>query len=207
VLRIGLTGGIATGKSLVAEMFAALGVPIADTDRIARDIVAPGTAALAAVRAAFGAAILAADGSLDRATLRDRIFGDAGERRRLEAILHPLIRAATLERLAEIEGPYVIVVVPLLLETDFAALVDRVLVVDCPPQMQLERVMRRDSVSREHAQSIVSAQLDRAARLDAADDVIDNSRTLEHTREQVVALHRQYLELARDCPSPRGRAE
>jgi dephospho-CoA kinase len=207
VLRVGLTGGIASGKSQVAEMFATLGVPVADTDQIAREVVAPGTAGLAAVRAAFGAAILAADGSLDRVKLRDLVFDDRGARRRLEGILHPLIREATLARLAAIEAPYVIVVVPLLLETDFAALVDRVLVVDCPPKMQLERVMRRDSVSRERAESIVSAQVDHALRLDAADDVIDNSRTIEHTREQVVALHRQYLELARDCPSPRGRAE
>jgi dephospho-CoA kinase len=207
VLRVGLTGGIASGKSQVAEMFATLGVPIADTDQIARDVVAPGTAGLAAVRSAFGAAILAPDGSLDRVKLRDLVFEDNVARRRLEDILHPLIRTATLARLSVIEAAYVVVVVPLLLETDFAALVDRVLVVDCPPQMQLERLMRRDSVSRQRAESMVSAQLDRAARLDAADDVVDNSRTFEHTRAQVVALHRQYLELARDCPSPRGRAE
>jgi dephospho-CoA kinase len=207
VLRVGLTGGIASGKSHVAEMFAAQGAPIVDTDQIAREVVAPGTAGLAAVRAAFGAMILAADGSLDRAKLRDLIFEDSGARRRLEDILHPSIRAATLARLAVLEAPYVIVVVPLLLETDFAALVDRVLVVDCPPEIQLERVMRRDSMSRKRAASIVTAQLDRAARLDAADDVIDNSRSLEHTRVQVAALHTRYLELARDCPSPRGRAE
>jgi dephospho-CoA kinase len=207
VLRIGLTGGIASGKSQVAEMFAALGVPIADTDQIAREVVAPGTAGLAAVRAAFGATILAADGSLDRVKVRDLVFEDSAARRRLEDILHPLIRAATLARLSVITAPYAVVVVPLLLETEFAALVDRVLVVDCPRQMQLERLMRRDSVSRRRAESIVSAQLDRAARLAAADDVIDNSRSLEHTRAQVAALHTQYLQLARDCPSPRGRAE
>jgi dephospho-CoA kinase len=207
VLRVGLTGGIASGKSQVAEMFAAQGVPIVDTDQIAREVVAPGTAGLAAVRAAFGAMILAADGSLDRVKLRDLVFENSGARRRLEDILHPSIRAATLARLAVLEAPYVIVVVPLLLETDFAALVDRVLVVDCPPEIQLERVMRRDSMSRKRAASIVTAQLDRAARLDAADDVIDNSRSLEHTRVQVAALHTRYLELARDCPSPRGRAE
>jgi dephospho-CoA kinase len=188
-------------------MFAALGVPIVDTDQIAREVVAPGTAGLAAVRAAFGAAILAPDGSLDRVKLRDLIFEDGGARRRLEDILHPLIRAATLARLAALEAAYVIVVVPLLLETDFAGLVARVLVVDCPAEVQLERVMRRDSVSRPRAESIVAAQIDRAARLDAADDVIDNSRTLEHTRAQVAALHTRYLKLARDCPSPRGRAE
>jgi dephospho-CoA kinase len=188
-------------------MFAGLGAPIVDTDLLAREVAAPGTPGLAAVRAAFGATILAANGSLDRAKLRDLVFEDSAARGRLEGILHPLIRAATLARLAAIEAPYAIVVVPLLLETDFAALVDRVLVVDCPREMQLKRVMRRDSVSRQRAESVVSAQLDRAARLDAADDVIDNSGTLEHTRKQVAALHDRYVELARDCPSPRGRAE
>jgi dephospho-CoA kinase len=188
-------------------MFAALGVPIVDTDQIAREVVAPGTTGLAAVRAAFGATILAADGSLDRMKLRSVVFEDSDARRRLEDILHPLIRTATLARLSAIDASYVIVVVPLLLETDFTDLVDRVLVVDCPPERQLDRVMRRDSVSRQHAESIVAAQLDRTARLDAADDVIDNSRDLAHMRTQVVALHRRYLELARDCRSPRGRAE
>ena len=161
-------------------MFSALGVPIIDTDLIAREVVGPGTPGLTAVRAAFGAAILAADGSLDRATLRDLVFEDGAARRRLEGILHPLIRAATLARLAALEAPYVVVVVPLLLETEFAALIDRVLVVDCPPDMQVERVIRRDAVSRRSAESrVLSAQLDRAARLDAADDVIDNSGTPE----------------------------
>jgi dephospho-CoA kinase len=207
MLRVGLTGGIASGKSQVAEMFVALGAPIVDTDLLAREVAAPGTPGLAAVRAAFGATILAADGSLDRAKLRDLVFEDSAARGRLEGLLHPLIRAATLARLAVIEAPYAIVVVPLLLETDFVALVDRVLVVDCPREMQLERLMRRDSVSRRRAESVVATQLDRAARLDAADDVIDNSGTLEQTRKQVAALHDRYVELARDCPSPRGRAE
>jgi len=207
VLRVGLTGGIASGKSLVGDMFAALRVPIVDTDRIAREIVAQGSPGLAAVRAAFGKASLAADGSLDRAKLRDLVFADSAARHRLEGILHPLIRAATRARLAAIEAPYVVVVVPLLLETGFVDLVDRILVVDCPPKMQLERVMRRDAVSRQSAESVLAAQLDRAARLDAADDVIDNSGTLEQTRAQVAVLHARYGELARDCPSPLGRAE
>jgi dephospho-CoA kinase len=207
MLRVGLTGGIASGKSQVAEMFAALGVPIVDTDRIAREVVAPGTPGLVAVHAAFGDAVLATDGSLDREKLRSLVFEDSAERRRLEAILHPLIRAATVTRLAAIEAPYAVVVVPLLLETGFAALVDRILVVDCPPEMQVERVMHRDRVSRRSAESVLSAQIDRASRLDSADDVIDNGGTLEQTRAQVAALHARYGELARDCPSPRGRAE
>jgi dephospho-CoA kinase len=188
-------------------MFAALGAPIVDTDRIAREVVAPGTPGLAAVHAAFGAGIIAADGSLDRTKLGDLVFEDKAARGRLEGILHPLIRGAMLARLAAIEAPYAVVVVPLLLETAFASLVDRVLVVDCPREMQLDRLMRRDSMTRRRAESVVAAQVGRAARLDAADDVIDNSGTLEHTREQVAALHARYVELARDCPSPRGRAE
>lgn len=207
MLRVGLTGGVASGKSLVAEMFAALGTPIVDTDRIAREVVGPGTPGIAAVRAAFGAAIIAADGSLDRTKLGDLVFEDGAARGRLESILHPLIRAETQARLAAIEAPYALVVVPLLLETDFATLVDRVLVVDCPREMQLDRLMRRNSTTRRRAESVVAAQIDRAARLDAADDVIDNSGTLEHTRDQVAALHAKYVGLARDCPSPRGRAE
>jgi dephospho-CoA kinase len=207
VLRVGLTGGIASGKSAVAGMFAALGVPLLDTDQIAREVVAPGTPGHAAVRAAFGEGVIGADGNLDRAKLRALVFEDSGARRRLEDLLHPSIRAATLVRLAALEAPYAIVVVPLLVETDFAALVDRVLVVDCSRETQLERVMRRDSMSRRSAESILSAQVDRAARLEAADDVIDNSGTLEHARTQVATLHARYLELARDCPSPRGRAE
>ena len=207
MLRIGLTGGIASGKSQVAEMFAGLGVPIVDTDRIAREVVEPGTPGFTAVRAAFGKGILAADGSLDRAKLRDLVFDDSAARGQLERILHPLIRAATLAGLAAIDSPYAIVVVPLLLETDFAALVDRILVVDCPREMQLERLMRRDSMSRPRAVSVLATQIERAARLDAADEVIDNSGTLEHTRVQVGALHERYLELARDCPSPLAGAE
>ena len=207
MLRIGLTGGIASGKSQVAEMFAGLGVPIVDTDRIAREVVEPGTPGFTAVRAAFGKGILAADGSLDRAKLRNLVFDDSAARGRLERILHPLIRAATLAGLATIDAPYAIVVVPLLLETDFAALVERILVVDCPREMQLERLMRRDSMTRPRAVSVLAAQIERTARLDAADDVIDNSGTLEHTRVQVAALHARYLELARDCPSPQAGAE
>ena len=207
MLRVGLTGGIASGKTRVAEMFAALGAPVVDTDAVAREVVEPGSAGLRAVRAAFGDSVLTADGALDRRKVRELVFGDAAARARLEAILHPLIRARTLERLEGLEAPYVIVVVPLLLETDFADLVDRILVVDCPPETQIERVVARDRASRDEARAILAAQADRATRLGAADDVVDNGGTLDRTRAQVAELHARYLELARDCRGGFGHAE
>ncbi len=139
MLKIGLTGGIASGKSTVAEMLAALGAAVIDTDVIAREVVAPGEAGLTAVTAAFGNELLAPDGTLDRAKLRRLVFADPAKRRRLEAILHPLIRARAVAAAQQASGPYLVFVVPLLIETDFVALVDRVLVVDCDPATQLRR--------------------------------------------------------------------
>ena len=188
-------------------MFAALGAPIVDSDLIAREVVAPGSPGLSAVRAAFGDMVLAADGTLDRRKVRNLVFADAALRARLEAILHPLIRRRLLARLEEIRADYVVIVVPLLLETDFAALVDHILVVDCPPEVQIARVMQRDALSRPEAEAILGAQIDRATRRNAADDVIDNGGALEATRAQVVVLHERYSAMGRDCPSPRGRAE
>jgi dephospho-CoA kinase len=207
VLRVGLTGGIASGKSFVAELFAELGVPIVDTDVIAREVVQPGSTGLAAVTAAFGSAVIAGDGSLDRRALRARIFADPRERARLDAIVHPLIRARAVAQLERLDTPYAIVVVPLLVETDFRRVVDRVLVVDCAPQTQIARVMARDRVGRHEAEAVLAAQASRADRLRAADDVIDNGGTPAHTREQVAALHARYLAAARDCPRQPGPAE
>ncbi|HEX6996732.1 MAG TPA: dephospho-CoA kinase [Gammaproteobacteria bacterium] len=194
---MGLTGGVASGKSAVTGMFAKRGVPVVDTDLIAREVVAPGEPGLTAVREAFGAEVLTATGELDRRKLRDIVFADEAQRRRLERILHPLIRARTLERLRALEAPYAIVAVPLLVETGFGKLVDRVLVVDCPEEVQLARLMARDALSREQATAMVRAQTDRATRLAAADDVIDNGGDLVATERQVEQLHRKYLELAR----------
>jgi dephospho-CoA kinase len=199
VLRIGLTGGIASGKSLVAQMFAELGATLIDTDSIAREVVAPGEPGLAAVVDAFGDEILTPNGELDRAQLRARVFADTGERRRLERLLHPLIRARSLAAMNAAAGPYVIVAVPLLVETNFAELVDRVLVVDCPEPLQLERLMRRDGIGEAEARAMLAAQTGRSARLAAADDVIDNGGTVEATRRQVAALHRRYLTLSGVC--------
>lgn len=195
-LIVGLTGGIASGKSFVASMFVKLGAPLIDTDVVAREVVAPGEPGLGAVLAAFGPKVLRSTGELDRAALRSIVFADDALRRKLEALLHPLIRARTLAKLAETEAPYALVAVPLLVETDFAALVDRVLVVDCPESTQLERLIKRDAIPRTEALAMVRAQADRATRLQAAHDVIDNSGTVDATRRQVEQLHRRYLEIA-----------
>lgn len=207
MLKIGLTGGIASGKSKVAAMFAALGVPIVDTDAIAREVVEIGSPGLDAVRKLFGDGVLDANGRLDRPKLRGIVFADSKQRKRLEAVLHPLIRARTLERLAEIRAPYVIVVVPLLVETDFEAFVDRVLVVDCAETLQLERLMSRDGGTESEARALLAAQVDRRTRVAAADEVIDNDGPLDATEAQVEALDRKYRGLVRDCPEHSGRAE
>lgn len=208
MLTIGLTGGIASGKSLVADYFAELGAPVIDTDVLAREVVEPGEPGLAAVQAEFGDDVLTADGQLDRRKLRTIVFADDAKRRRLEAILHPLIRARVLERLRSLAGvPYAIVVVPLLVETDFGKLVDRVLVVDVPVETQITRLIERDRMSRAQAEAMLAAQVTREARLAHADDVIDNSGDRAATRAEVERLHRRYLKLASVCCDGAGRAE
>lgn len=196
VLRVGLTGGIACGKSFVAEQFAQLEIPVIDTDEIARQVVAPGQPGLEAIRTEFGPDVLMPSGELDRNALRSRVFTDGTDRRRLEAILHPRIRDIAVERSATLGGPYQIMVVPLLIETDFQQLVDRILVVDCPESLQRERLIARDDEDAGQVDRIMSAQLNRKERLRSANDVIDNTGTREQTRRQVEALHRRYLRLA-----------
>lgn len=195
-LRVGLTGGIASGKSLVANMFVKLGAELVDADQLSREVVAPGEPALSAIRDTFGPQLLTPRGELDRVALRKLVFADAAKRGALDALLHPLIRARLLARLDEVRRPYVIIAVPLLVETDFATVVDRVAVVDCPESLQLERLMRRDGIPRAEAVAMIAAQADRATRLRAAHDVIDNSGAVELTRRQVALLHHRYLELA-----------
>jgi dephospho-CoA kinase len=192
-LRIGLTGGIASGKSTVADMFADLGVPVIDTDVIARDVVRPGQPALEEIREAFGAGVIAADGTLDRSAMRAIVFGDDAARRRLEAILHPKIREITIEQAEAAGGAYQVIVVPLLVESSLRAFVDRVLVVDCDEEIQVARLLERDTESEQQARKILAAQSTRDERLAIADDVIENEGSLEDTREQVLALHRSYL--------------
>ena len=204
VLRIGLTGGIASGKTLVADMFAKLGIPVIDTDKIARQVVARGQPALAEVTAEFGARILTPEGELDRASLRQIVFQDEPLRRRLEAIVHPRIREMTLQASETAGGPYQVLVVPLLIESDFQQLVDRILVVDCPESVQRERLLVRDTETPEQVERMMDAQLSRSRRLEAANDIIDNSGTQDATRRQVETLHRKFLGI---CGDASGRAK
>jgi dephospho-CoA kinase len=204
VLRIGLTGGIASGKSLVATLFVECGASLVDTDVIAREVVAPGTPGLEAVLSEFGESLRLPDGRLDRRTLRAIVFADPEARARLEAIVHPLVRSRTIAAIASADGPYVVVAVPLLVETNFRVLVDRVLVVACDRDQQIDRLVQRDGIDRDLAIAMIDAQIDPRARLEQADDVIDNSSTIDATRRQVNALHERYLALADDCrPQPR----
>jgi len=191
---IGLTGGIGSGKSAAADEFARLGATLVDTDAIAHALTAPGGAAIDAVRTLFGDSAIDASGAMDRAWVRARVFADPDARRRLEAVLHPLIRRESVARVRAASGPYVVLVVPLLIESqDYRARVDRVLVVDCPVELQVARVSARSGLSEEEVRRIIAAQVAREARLAAADDVIDNSGTLEALRSQVQQLHAQYL--------------
>ena len=197
MFTVGLTGGIGSGKSTVADLFAALGVPVIDTDVVARELTAPGGAALDAIRATFGEMVMQADGTLDRAALRRRVFSDAAARHQLEAILHPLIRQIVAERLATLTAPYALVVIPLLVETGgYRDVLGRVLVVDCPEYLQVERVMARSGLAQDEVNAILAAQAGRAARLAAADDVILNTASPEALRTQVATLHRRYLALS-----------
>lgn len=199
---IGLTGGIGSGKSTVADRFAVLGVPVIDTDVIARRLTERGGEALDAIRAAFGESVMQPDGSLDRAALRRRVFVDADARRRLEAILHPRIRRAVGQALAALETPYAIVVIPLLVETQgYRDVLDRVLVIDCPEALQVERVMARNGLSRAEVEAILAAQATRAERLALADDVLPNTAAPDALGAAVDALHARYLALAAG-PSP-----
>ena len=194
--RVALTGGIASGKSTVADLFAALGVPVIDTDVIAREVVEPGRPALAQVAEAFGPDVLDAEGRLDRKRMRERIFADPGARRRLEAILHPAIRAEMERQSQAAGGPYQVLVIPLLAEGGRRDHVDRVLLVDVPEELQIQRVMWRDGVSHGEAQASLNAQATRAQRLAMADDVLRNTGRVDDLREQVAKLHRQFLRLA-----------
>ena len=191
-LRVGLTGGIASGKTTVSRLFARLGVPIIDTDVIARDVVAPGTALLQQVEQDLGPGLIGADGSLQRRPLRERVFADPDARQRLEALLHPAIRAEVARQSAQAAGPYHILVIPLLVEAQGRIPVDRVLVVDCPEQLQIQRLRARDGGSAGQAQAMLGAQTGRAARLAAADDVIVNDGDPGRLEAAVAALHQKY---------------
>jgi len=197
VFRVGLTGGIASGKSTAARFFGALGVPILDSDQVAREVVEPGQPPLERLVERFGRGILTPDGHLDRPALRNIVFSDPKARADLENLTHPAIGAALEARSAAAGGPYQILVIPLLVEKNLVAHVDRVLVVDCDQELQIRRLLARDGSTRAQAQAILDAQVSRSARLKAADDVIRNDADMSAVQAQVAALHASYLELAR----------
>jgi dephospho-CoA kinase len=193
---VALTGGIASGKSEVACRFAALGASVIDADVIARDVVARGTPALDEIAATFGARMIDASGSLERAEMRALVFGDDTARKKLEAIVHPRVRAEMLVRADAATGPYALLVIPLFVETAGYDWVDRVVVVDVPREIQLARAIARDGITPALAEAMIGAQASREQRLAAADDVLDNSGTPDALDAQVARLHRKYLSLA-----------
>ena len=196
-LVVGLTGGIGSGKSAAADEFAKLGATVVDTDAIAHELTQKGGAAVAEVERNFGKDFIVA-GAMDRKRMRDHVFADPAAKRSLEALLHPMIREESARRIAAATGPYVVHVVPLLIEApDYRRRVDRVLVVDCPEEAQVERVRARSGLSEDEVRAIMRGQVPRAERLAAADDVIDNGGARDALRNQVAALHQKYLQFAR----------
>ncbi len=200
---VGLTGGIGSGKSTVADLFVARGAALVDTDAIAHELTGPHGAAMAAISEAFGPAVVDARGALDRAAMRRQVFADATARQRLEAILHPLIRAESDRRCQAARAPYVILAVPLLVESgSYRERVQRVLVVDCPEAVQVARVMARNGLGEAEVQAILAAQASRQQRLAVADDVVDNGGDAAALVPQVERLHRQYLAAASGIHAP-----
>ena len=197
-LVVGLTGGIGSGKSAAADAFAKLGAAVVDTDAIAHELTAPGGAAVPEVKRLFGSAFIDAEGAMDRKRMRELVFADAGAKQRLEAMLHPMIRAESERRIAAAfaasSTPYVVLVVPLLVESaGYRERVGRVLVVDCPEAEQLARVRQRSGLADEEVRRIIAAQIQRESRLAAADDVLDNSGSIAAMQQQVRQLHEKDL--------------
>lgn len=200
-LVVGLTGGIGSGKSTVGNLFAKRGADLIDTDKMAYELTQRDGAAMPAIGARFGLSYIDESGALDRASMRRLVFSDAAAKRRLEKILHPLIRVAADQQLAAATGPYAVLVVPLLIESDtYGHRVDRVLVVDCDEAAQVSRTMARSNLSESAVRAIIAAQVDRATRLAAADDTIDNSGNLDTLMPQVDRLHYLYMTLAGQAP-------
>ena len=196
-LVVGLTGGIGSGKSAAAAEFGRLGASVVDTDAIAHDLTRPGGAAVAHVRALFGEAFVLPTGAMDRKAMRERVFADPAAKQALESLLHPMIRDEAERLIAAAAGPYVIYVVPLLIESgDYRRRVDRVLVVDAPEALQVERVRLRSGLGEAEVRAIMAHQVPRAVRLAAADDVIDNGGPLEQLRGQAAALHARYVKMS-----------
>ncbi|MES9934851.1 MAG: dephospho-CoA kinase [Sedimenticola sp.] len=196
MFTVGLTGGIGSGKSVVTRRFADLGVPVIDADLVAREVVEPGQPALAEITARFGSQLLDDEGKLRRKALREIVFNDNKARADLEAILHPRIRQRMQQKLESLNAPYAILAIPLLVETAQQDRVDRVLVVDCAVDEQIRRVSQRDGITSEQARAILDTQATREQRLSVANDIIDNSGTIDDLDASVLALHRQYLALS-----------
>ncbi len=208
MLRVGLTGGVGCGKSTVAGLFAEKGVPVLDADQIAHAIMEPGQAGFAAVITAFGESLLE-HGWINRKRLRDRVFANAADRLTLEAIIHPLVYQALHDQAGELAYPYCLMAIPLLLETGRRSFVDRILVVDCRPDQQHERVRQRDGLDDAAIERIIRVQTSREEKLAAANDVIENTGSIEQIQDQVEALHQIYLVLAQkeSLTQPRNDAK
>jgi dephospho-CoA kinase len=196
MLRVGLTGGIGCGKSIVAEMFRERGITVIDADQIAHDLVKPGSPVLTAVIEHFGKSYLNADGRLDRQKLAQHVFAQPEQKKKLEALIHPAVRSTIRQQLeAHSQESYVIVVIPLLFETGYTELIDRILVVDCDEQQQVQRVQQRDSRDTEQIQNIMRQQIGRSERLSQADDILTNNTSLAALQHQVAELHQKYLSI------------
>jgi len=201
---VGLTGGIGSGKSAAADRFAALGATVIDTDLVAHQLTAPSGVVIDAIRKTFGEAVITPEGALDRHVMRELAFSDPAARRRLEAILHPAIRAECERLIAAADGPYIVLGVPLLIESkSYRERCDRICVVDCPVEVQIARVLLRNGLEESRVRTIIAAQVSREERLAAADDVIDNSTSLATLHAQVDRLHEKYLEAASRRPGRR----
>lgn len=196
MLKVGLTGGIGCGKTTVSDLFGGLGVPVLDADQVAHELTDKGQPALARIREEFGEQILNSDGLLNRLQLKKLIFADAEQKQKLEAILHPLIIAALNAKIEQLNGPYCILSIPLLFETKMETAVDRILVVDCPVELQIERVSKRDKLDINIIQAIIASQISRDYRRKHADDLLDTSQTDNPLAEQVKKLHNLYLSLS-----------
>ena len=197
MFKVGLTGGIGSGKTTVLELFKKLSVPVLDADLIARQLVEKGQPALVEIAQAFGDGILMSDGSLDRARLREIVFSDTRRKRTLEAIIHPLVFQTIETQLKQLTAPYCIICIPLLFETNQTDFVDRILVVDCPVEIQIERVKKRDKLPVKLIKSIIDSQVSRAYRLEKSDDIIDNSTSEATLAERVKNLHNLYFSLSK----------
>lgn len=201
---VGLTGGIGCGKSRASQYFSDLGIDVIDTDVIARKLTCPYGEAIKPIRNAFGDTLIAADGSLDREKMRNLIYSDSDSRRQLEKILHPLILKETIRQIAQIQSPYIIIVVPLLFETnDYDNIIQRILVIDCEEQQQISRTMTRSQLSEQQVKAIMANQISRKARSQKADDVIINNQDIDYLRTQVAQLHHKYLLLSENKKNTR----